>query len=342
MVNLLSRLKIGKKLGSGAFGDVFLGDDEVHGQVAVKVLSRESHWSDSTWDSWCASFLAEAQNLSKASHKHVVQVHYMVAADDGESIKICMKFCPGGSLQAPYESGPIEVETVRKIGSDVLMGLAALHSRGLIHRDIKPANILRDNRKNALIADFGFVTDEMIFGYATAAGYWDHLAYEVWHGKGTSIKSDIWAFGATLYRLLHGKLWYEEAPEPKHIIKSGGYADGLKWLPHIPKSWRRVVRQMLKDDTKKRYQNADQALSALSNLPVAKPWKVDTQPHKIRWEMKTATRLNIVEWRRVPRKNEWLAWSEPLKSGRRMTLGGSKGIISAKQAMSELEKYFSA
>jgi len=341
MTELISGLKLGQKLGNGAFGEVFLGDDDAHGEVAVKVLSRDTHDSDESWQEHREAFLAEAQNLSKATHNHVVQVHHMVAAKDGNSVQICMELCRGGSLQTHFETGPMTIADVRAIGTDVLMGLAALHARGLIHRDIKPANILLNSRGKALIGDFGHVTNDIAFGYASAAGYWDHLAYEVWNGGGTSERSDIWALGATFYRLLHGQEWYQSCPDPSKLIKQGGFASRLKWLPHVPKRWRTVIRKMLEDDTKKRYQNADQALDALSKLPVVPVWKTLVDNDKVRWERRSETRLNVVEWTRTPRNNSWVAWSEPLAKGIKKTLGGSKGTVSASQAISELQRYLS-
>lgn len=338
MSNLLSGLTIGKEIGSGAFGTVYLGQDEAHGTVAVKKLTRDTGWPDPVWNAWKAAFLAEAQNLSKATHDHVVQVHHIVTAEDGETVYICMAYCPGGSLQVAFEKAPLTLPEVRKIGTDVLLGLAALHARGMLHRDIKPANILLSG-KNALIGDFGLVTDNIAFGYASDAGYYDHVAHEIWHGKGTSERSDIWALGATLYRLLHGQLWYKEAPNPKNLIKSGGFADGLKWLPHVPKRWRRVIRQMMEDDTAKRYQTANQALGAISSLPVSPNWQATVGSDKVRWELTSGNRLRVVEWSRLPRQHAWTAWSEPLGKGQKKKLGGSGGIVPASKAISKLEKF---
>ncbi|WP_245942093.1 serine/threonine-protein kinase [Sphingomonas gilva] len=211
MADFVSGLKIGDKLGNGAFGEVFRGNDPAHGEVAVKVLKREWFHDDATWPDYKAGYLAEAQNLAKATHRNVVQVHHVVEAPDGDSVVICMAFCPGGSLQTPFENGPMTLSAVRKVGTDVLMGLSTMHTRGLIHRDIKPANILLNIKAEAQISDFGLVTDDLVLGYASQAGYSDHIAYEVWNGKGTSAKSDVWALGMTLFRLLHGKVWYEAA-----------------------------------------------------------------------------------------------------------------------------------
>src|SRR5690606_29051360 len=117
-------------------------------------------------------------------------------------------FCHGGSLEPAYRKGPIDDATVLKIAREVCLGLAALHDRGMVHRDIKPGNILLDRNGVAKVSDFGFVTDEIVEGYAAGAGYLDHLAPEYYSSGVTSTRSDLWALGVTLYRLLHGHAWY--------------------------------------------------------------------------------------------------------------------------------------
>ena len=344
MATLKSGLKIGKQIGAGFFGKVYLAEDEAHGTVAVKVLTPKPEWSAADWLARKSGFVAEAQRLSRAAHDHVVKVHHVVEADDGASVVICMEYCAGGSLQKPYELGPMPLKAVQKIATDVLLGLQTLHLRDMIHRDIKPANILRDERGKTMLGDFGLVTDELIQGYADLADYAynDHLAYEVWKGVGTSVKSDIWAVGATLYRLLHGHSWYQQMERPRGTIPKGGFADQLVWLPHVPKRWRRVIRQMLEDDTTKRFQSADQALSAISKLPVSPEWDCTVEDDAVRWEQLKGNRVQIVEWNRTPKKNQWSARSEamPGSKGQKKSMGGSDGSVAAKSAISGLEDFF--
>jgi eukaryotic-like serine/threonine-protein kinase len=343
MADFVSDLKIGAKLGNGHFGEVFKGVDPAHGEVAVKILRREAYHDDASWPKYKANYLAEAQNLSKASHRNVVQVHHVVEAPDGESVVICMAFCPGGSLQTPFDKGPMTLRAARNVGTQVLMGLGAMHARGMIHRDIKPANILLNGRGEAQISDFGLVTDDLALGYASQAGYGDHIAYEVWNGGGTSAKSDVWALGMTLYRLLHGKIWYEAAPSPRDIVVHGGFADTLKWLPHIAKPWRRAIRKMLNDDPDARYQNAGQALAGLATLPIAPVWVSTVSPELVRWEQRKSARRIVVVWNRhSPRKHEWRAWSEPIGVGRSKRLDGSTGTTSGAQVARELEAFFAS
>ena len=340
MATVIPALKIGSKLGSGHFGDVFLGQDSVHGEVAVKILSRRAGESDLAWLARRAGLLAEAQHLSKAKHPNVVQVYSINELPDGSSVRLCMAFCPGGSLQSTFDTGPMPLKQVRKVGAEVALGLEALHGRGMLHRDIKPGNILLTAGGVAQLGDFGLVTDDLVLGYGSQAGYSDHIAYEVWSGGATSQKTDIWALGMTLYRLLHGKTWYELAPPPKNLIKYGGFSDTLRWLPHVPKSWRRVIRKMLNDDAALRYQTASQVLNALSGLPTP-AWSTTVTPGKVRWEQPIGDRRRLVEWtEHSPKKHEWKAWSEPVGiPGRTMSLGGSIGPLSKAVVLRELEAF---
>jgi serine/threonine-protein kinase len=238
------------------------------------------------------------------------------------------------------------LKAVQQVATDMLLGLQSLHLRDMLHRDIKPANLLRDARGKVMLGDFGLVTEELIQGYADQAdyAYSDHLAYEVWRGAGTSVKTDIWAVGATLYRLLHGQQWYSAMERPQLSIRNGGFADRLQWLPHVPKRWRRVIRQMMEDNTNKRYQSADQALSAVSSLPNLPVWEctVGSGADTVRWQLLKNNRLHIVEWDRTPKKNHWLAWTQALpgNKGQKKKLASSGGYVSAKTAMIGLESFF--
>jgi serine/threonine-protein kinase len=343
MGTVIPQLKLGSKLGSGHFGDVFLGLDTVHGEVAVKVISRSAGESDGDWLARRAGLLAEAQHLARARHENVVQVHSIHELADGSSVRLCMAYCPGGSLQGTFDDGPMSLLQVRKVGTEVALGLDALHARDMLHRDIKPSNILLNASGVAQLGDFGLVTDDLILGYGSQAGYFDHIAYEVWGGGATSRKTDIWALGMTLYRLLHGKAWYELSPPPRDSIKHGGFNDTLRWLPHVPKAWRRVIRKMLNDDSALRYQSASQVLNALSALPTP-AWSTTVAPGRVLWEQRIGDRRRRVEWtEHSPKKHEWKAWSEPAgKPGRNMSLGGSTGSIPKAQLIRELEAFLEA
>ena len=341
MHNHVANLNIGRRIGNGHFGDVHSATDQVHGDVAVKIISQRPGQSDAEWNADKAEFLHEAQNLATAEHPNIVPVYHLGESPDGKSIRYCMRLCPGGSLQAPYAAGPMRLSQVRKSGTEVLLGLGALHARGMIHRDIKPGNILIDENGVARLGDFGLVTDNLVFGYANAAGYSDHLAFEVWQLGVTSAKSDIWAFGMTLYRLLHGHGWYSESGLPRRVIANGNFRERLEWLPHIPQRWRRAIRAMMHDDTDQRLQNVAQVQAAFSRLPIIPDWECEVDGQQVRWRRQQGERIIRVEWNRnSARRHDWRSWSEPVGAGRTRTLGGSNGQVGSRVAIRELEAFF--
>jgi eukaryotic-like serine/threonine-protein kinase len=258
MTQFHSTLQIGIALGAGHFGQVFAGTDQLHGDVAIKILEQYRGESASDWQTRKADLLSEGKRLEAASHPNVVRVYSVVESTTSNAILLVMERCTGGCLDHRFKIGPMLLSETRNIATDIALGLQALHQRGMLHRDIKPGNILLDGRGKAKLGDFGLVTDNLVLGYASQQGYADHVAYEVWQGHGTSEKSDIWAFGMTIYRLLHGEDWYSRSLAPRHLVQNGGFADQLPWLPHIPKPWRRFIRKTLEDDTALRYQNMSQ------------------------------------------------------------------------------------
>ncbi|WP_374303415.1 serine/threonine-protein kinase [Ferrovibrio sp.] len=341
MKNLVSNIKKGRRIGRGYFGEVFLGTDDVHGKVAIKVLRRKGNELQTEWDARKAALLKEAQNLKRARHVNVVEVYHLVRAETDDAVLYVMQYCEKGCLLKSYKNGPLTLENTRKIATGVTMGLTSLHAKKMIHRDIKPSNILVTGNGTIKLGDFGLVTDNLIMGYASAQGYVDHLAPEIWAGKGTSVKTDIWALGITLYRLLHGEAWYSSQTRPRNIVANGGYADTLDWLPHIPKKWRTTIRKMLKDNPTERYQTGQQVLKAIASLPTEKNWTCTVKSSEITWTRKTPNRSINVIWKiHSARKHEWKAWSQPLGAGKKHTLGESKGIIGRNEAMKQLEAFF--
>jgi serine/threonine protein kinase len=338
-----SNLALGNKIGEGNFGEVFLATDEVHGDVAVKRLHAAAAPTPQYWATQKDRLLKEAQYLKQADHANVVKVLQLLEDEATDSIFMVMELCPGGSLQKQFSAGPIPLAAVRKYATEVALGIQALHARGMIHRDIKPSNILVGPAGDAKLGDFGLVTDELVLGYATGSGYCDHLAPEVWSGHGTSAKSDVWAVGMTVYRLLHGQKWYDAGPEPAALIPQGDFAATLRWLPHVPKKWRVAVKAMMRDDTSIRLPNAAAVIDALAKLPVSPNWICRLENEKVLWEVTLGDRRVTVEWDRPEKgKHQWIAHSETLSSGKRRKLASSKGLCSRSTADGELREFFAS
>src|SRR5689334_23281877 len=97
-------LNLGARIGGGFFGDVYLATDDIHGQVAVKVLRRLPGEPDAAWDHRKDQLFAEGRHMEAAKHQNIVQVYHVGrTAAPARDVHLVMEHCPGGSLLSEYE-----------------------------------------------------------------------------------------------------------------------------------------------------------------------------------------------------------------------------------------------
>lgn len=188
----------------GGMSVVFIGhDNTLDREVAVKILN-ENYSADTRR---IEAFEHEARVTASFSHPHVVRVFTTGRAFD--RYFIAMELVPGGHLEERIqERGTIPEREMLPLAIQVAEGLKAAHAAGLIHRDIKPGNILLDAGANAKIVDFGLALLLETGGTAKASEIWATPYYvppETIEGYPEDFRSDIYAFGATLYHALAGK-----------------------------------------------------------------------------------------------------------------------------------------
>ena len=201
-----NRYDVGRPLGSGGMGEVFLARDRVLGRdVALKVL-RTQYAGDSEF---AERFKREARSAASLSHPNIVQVYDRGETDDGASY-IAMEYVPGGTLKEKIVGeGPLGRREAAALGAQVAEALGAAHERGMVHRDIKPQNVLLTDRGDAKVADFGIaragssVTISKTGSVMGTAGY---MSPEQALGEPATPKSDLYSLGVVLYEALTGEL----------------------------------------------------------------------------------------------------------------------------------------
>ena len=171
-------------------------------EVALKILNEEY----SADERRIAAFEQEARITASFSHPNVVRV-FRTGRAFGR-FYIAMEMVPGGHLEERIrELGKIPEAEILPIAIEVALGLQAAHNAGLIHRDVKPGNILMDASGHARLVDFGLalVTQG---GKALASEIWATPYYvppETIESQAEDFRSDIYAFGSSLYHALSGK-----------------------------------------------------------------------------------------------------------------------------------------
>ena len=254
--NLLLR----RKIGEGAFGEVFHAHDLwLDHPVALKLLKPEIAKSD-----FSARILHEARRLARVRHPNVVNVH---GADmhDGR-IGFWMDLVEGETLADLLSRGPLSPGEATVIGQELCLALAAVHGANLIHRDVKAQNVMRaSNGGRIILMDFG--AGEFIDRPSNASmrGTPLYIAPELFDGVRASVSTDVYACGVLLYHLVTGKFPVTgssiEALADAH--KRGDRRRLLDERPDLPVSFTDVVERAIDPNPEQRFASAGAMHKAL-------------------------------------------------------------------------------
>ena len=249
-----------KRLGSGAFGAVWLAEKQTAiatTRVALK-LPRDV-------DVDIAAVRHEATVWVQASgHPNVLPI---IDADIyGEQVVIVSEYAPDGSLSKWMErhgNKAESIETATDMVDGILAGLEHLHRRRIIHRDLKPDNILLQGDTPRL-ADFGIARILKTSTSTAASGTPAYMAPEAFDGK-RSEQTDLWSVGVIFYQLLCGSLPFTPN-DMASLLKAILTAEPEPLPLSIPEPIRRVVRDSLIKDPIERYKSATEMRQALRKI----------------------------------------------------------------------------
>lgn len=231
------RYRIGRHLGTGGMGSVWLAHDLVlRRDVALKRVVRDSPVDG-------AGALAEARSAARVSHPGVVGVHDVLP--DREGGWIVMEALSGESLSTAIATqGRLPDVVVAKIAWQLLSALEAIHDAGLVHRDVKPANVQLCDGDRVVLTDFGLTSPPGVWGglrVGAVAGSLPYLAPESIVEGRFGPPSDLYALGVTLYRAVEGRPpfdtstpWdsFDAAQTPAPFRHAGCLSDVLAGLLH--------------------------------------------------------------------------------------------------------------
>ena len=194
--------KKGDLLGQGGFGKVHIGLNTDTGEL-MAVKNVTFNMSDPNLQHKIKQLQQEIEIMKPLNHPHIIR--YFFTEKDGSSINIFMEYAPGGSIQKLLRSfGPLDEATVVQYTYQILVGLAHLHSKGILHRDIKGGNVLITVEGQVKLADFGASTivEESVALLKDVKGtpYW--MAPEVISEQGHGWEADVWSTGCTVMEML--------------------------------------------------------------------------------------------------------------------------------------------
>ncbi len=252
----IGRYEIEGELGSGGMASVFLGRDPyMLRQVAVKVLALRLTEDELVRD----LFHQEAEVIAALEHPCIVPVFDF--GWYGSQPYIVTRYMAGGTLEDKLAEGRLKLAELSHIIDRVAEGLDAAHAQGIIHRDVKPSNILFDHSGEAFLADFGLAKslaqpvaqDDQLF-----VGTPEYMSPEQVRGEELDGRSDIYALGVVLYRVLAEQVPYRGATSiataEAHIDQPVPDIKAIR--PDLPSTWGEVIGKAMAKNREDRYATA--------------------------------------------------------------------------------------
>ncbi len=280
--------ELGELLGTGTVGTVYRAKNVKTGEdVALKILLPAV--TDNV--EIAARFQREIQVLEKLSHPNIVQ-YYGSGRHEGR-LYYTMEIVDGGSLKEVLtKHGRLPWQDVIEIGWQICSALQHAHNLGIIHRDLKPANLFftKDNRLK--LGDFGLALDMTASAELTATGLtvgtYLYMAPEQIRGERTiSNKTDLYALGCLLFRMLAGRPPYEGtnfAQIFEHHLHSSPPSIRV-FTPECPRDLEMIVLQMLEKNQEKRPLNAREVQGRIAE--VLMKWDEEQAEKSLKQKSKT-------------------------------------------------------
>lgn len=257
-------VSIVERLGQGGMGVVYLAEQEhPRRRVALKLLRSQFDSAASR-----RRFEFEAEVLARLDHPAIAKVHG-AGTEDGlggsvpyivmelvEGARHLVDHCDRESLDARRR-----IELVLRIADAV----EHAHRRGVLHRDLKPGNVLVDHHGDPKVIDFGLArrTEDEAASFRTRAGeVLGTLAYMSPEQAGgdpeaIDVRSDVYALGGILYRLLTGQPPHGVAELPLtealRVVRDSRIRPPSDWNPELAGDLESVMLGALEGDLDERY-----------------------------------------------------------------------------------------
>ena len=170
-------------------------------RVALKVMHAGSHVDSGRRE----QFLREARAASALNHPNIITIHDFLRHEDSDVI--VMEFVEGDLLSHLLQDGPMDVDRVIAVATQIARALEATHAAGVVHRDLKPSNVVV--RPDGIVKVLDFGAAELQDGpkalTGSVVGTPSYMSPEQMNGEIVDPRSDIFSFGSMLYEMVAGR-----------------------------------------------------------------------------------------------------------------------------------------
>lgn len=261
------RYRIVRELGRGGMGIVFEAE---HVGLAQRYALKVLHPREIGDDAALRRFEREARIAAKLDSPYLVRVIDVARTDDGLPYLV-MELLDGADLSERLASGsPVEARDAVAWMMQVAAAMVVAHEAGVVHRDLKPSNVFLMRRSGKVkVLDFGVATFRSGSGDETStksvAGTPRYMAPEQLLGRPPDPRSDLWAIGVMLYRMLAGRHPFEATTTAGQMLAiQEGSTPLAELAPELPPALAATVERALAISPEARWPTARELLEALT------------------------------------------------------------------------------
>ena len=272
--------RIEREIGRGGMAIVYLAYHQwLDRPVALKVLRPEFQQDQEL----VARFLVEARSAARLEHPNIVAV-YDAGVVDGVHY-LAMEYVEGETLADVLAriNGPLPIDFVISVTTQVASALDYAHRRGVVHRDVKPSNILVQESGKVLLTDFGIAHAVGLRSpeqKAAVLGTPEYMSPEQSMGRSVDGRSDVYSLGIVVFHMITGRppFYGEHHRDILYAHVHQPVPDPRSLNPHLPSDIARVMDRATAKNPDERYPTAGalaQALRRVLITPQAEPLVVD-------------------------------------------------------------------
>jgi eukaryotic-like serine/threonine-protein kinase len=257
---LCQKWTLEKLLGVGGMAAVYVANHKIGRREAIKILHREV----ALQPDMLMRFEQEAHAVNRFQHPGAVEIRDIDVAEDGSPFLV-MELLSGESLgERVRRLGDLPLDEILRLTDELLDVLAAAHARGIIHRDIKLDNLFVQTDGRLKVLDFGIarIRDGVPLKMRTRAGATlgtaPYMPPEQIKGQEIDARADLFAVGATMFRLIAKRRIHEAKTETEMLLKMASLPAPplLSVAPSAPPGVGQIVDRALRFDREQRYPDA--------------------------------------------------------------------------------------
>lgn len=258
-----STYRINRKLGLGAMGVVYRGEDtKLNRPVALKFLNPVIAESAEVVE----MFRSEARALARLNHPNIVQIYAF--GEERGWLYFAMELINGQTLGETLETeGRLRPDRIAVLARQICEALEASHTNGMVHRDLKPANVVVMPSDRVKVMDFGLAG---VAATATgrAMGTPRYMSPEQALGLKVDGRADLYSLGIIIYELLVGDVPFEGENYRKTLEMHvhAPVPSPRQRRPDVPREWDFFVRDLLAKRPEERPGSASEVIRRVEAL----------------------------------------------------------------------------